>query len=157
MDNTALSAAHRVEEKGLAALFHLGCRSLRCQPQFFDALQAEVLGIKHDQRMVFVRQTQHFHRQVFKRKQQLRLVLQQQIRFGAAEFHNDVGIFNLGVGRSTFHKFVIDIDIDSVQQDVQKIADFVFVLFYWVFTSHVFRTNRIQTSLFLLLHIDDHL
>ncbi len=62
-----------------------------------------------------MRQPQHFHRQMFQSQKQFSFVLQQQIRFRAAEFYDDIWVLDFRIGRSTFHKLVIDIDINGVQ------------------------------------------
>lgn len=142
MDDAAFAAAHRAEEEGLETFLHARGGSLCREAQFFNAQQAIVVRIENDQRMIFMRQAEHLHGEVLESQQQLGLVGQQQVGFRTAEADYDIRIFNLGVGGSAFHKFVVDIDVDGVQQDVQKIADFVFVLFDWVFASHVFRTDR---------------
>jgi len=96
---------------------------------------------------------QHLHGEVLEGQQQLGLVLQQQVRLRTTEAHNDIGIFNFRIGRGALNEFIIDIDINRVEQNVEKVADFVFVLFDGVFTSHVFRTS----GLVFLLYIDDRL
>lgn len=118
VDDPPLSAGHRGKEKGLLALFDLCASRLSRQAQFFNPQQPEVVRIKHDQRMILVRQPQHLHRQMLQRQQQLCLVLQQQIRFRTTKRNYYVGVLNVRVGRCPFPKFVIDIDIDSVQHQV---------------------------------------
>ncbi len=89
-----------------------------------------------------MRQPQHFHRQMFQRQQEFSLVLQQQLGFRSAEFHHDIRVFNLRISGCPFNKFIVNIDVDRVEQDVQKVANLVFELFYWIFTRHGFRTGR---------------
>jgi hypothetical protein len=143
VDDSAFAAAHRAEEEGLKTFFDFRCGCLGCEAQFFNAQQAIVVGIEDDQRVVFMRKAEHLHGEVLESQEQFALIGQKEIRFRAAETHYDIRIFDLGIGGCTFHEFVVDIDVDGVQQDVQKIADFVFVLFDWVFASHVFRTDRV--------------
>jgi len=143
VDDAALAAAHRAEEEGLTDFLDTARSGLCGEAKFLNAQKAIVVRVKDDQRMVFVRQAQHFHREMFEGEQQFSLVGQQHVRFRTAEAHYDIGVLDLGVGGSAFHKFVVDVDLDGVQQDVEKVADFVFVLFDWVFASHVCRTDRV--------------
>jgi len=76
--NAPLSAAHWAKEKRHTRLLHLRASRLRGQSQFFNPQQTIIVGIKHNQRMIFMRQAQHFHRQVFQRQKQFTLVLQQE-------------------------------------------------------------------------------
>jgi hypothetical protein len=100
--------------------------------------------------MVFVRQPQHLHRQVFQREQQLSLVFEQAVGFGTAELYDDVGVFNLRIRRGAFVKLVVDVDIDAIQQHIQKIADLIFVIFDRVFARHCYRTRTVPGDPFPL-------
>lgn len=146
MDDAAFAAAHRAEEEGLACFLDASACSLRGEAEFFDAKQAVIVGIKDDERMVLMGQPQHFHGEVFEGQEEFGFVHQQEVGLRTAELHHDIRVLDFGIGRSAFHKFVIDVYVDGVEQDVQKIADFVFVLFDWVFTRHVFRTDRVLAS-----------
>lgn len=129
VNNAPFPAGHGAEKERLLRLLHAFASGLRAQPQFFDPQQTVIVGIEHDQRMVLMRQAQHFHRQVLQREQQFRLVFQEQFRLGTGKSNHDVGIFDFGVVGSPFLKLVINVDVDTVEQDVEEIPDFVFVLF----------------------------
>lgn len=118
MNDAAFTAAHRAEEERLATLLDLVASGLGGEAEFFDAEQAIVIGVEHDQGMVFVRQAQHFHGEVFESEQQFCFVQQQHVGFGATEADDDIGVFDLGVSRGAFDKFVVDIDVNGIQKDV---------------------------------------
>jgi hypothetical protein len=96
--------------------------------------------------MVFMRQAQHFHREVLQSQEQLRFVFQKQVRLWTAELHYNVRVFDFRVGGGAFLELVINVDVNAVQQYIQKVADFVFVLFDWIFARHVLRTGWFQYS-----------
>jgi hypothetical protein len=141
MDNAALAAGHGAEEKRLAGLLHFGAGSLGRQAELFDAEEAIVVRVENDEGVVFMRQPEHFHGEVLQGKEEFGFVFEEAIGFLAAELYNDVGVFDFGVGRSAFVEFIIDVDVDAVEEVVEKVADFVFVLIDGVFTSHVCRTR----------------
>lgn len=148
VDDAPLTAAHRAEEERHPAFLYFVRCGLSRQPQFFNSQETEVACIKDDQRMVFVRQSQHFHGQMLKSQQKFGFVLQKQFRFRAAELHHDIWIFDFRVGGCTFRKLIVDVDINGVQKDVQEVAYFVFVLFNWIFSRHVFRTGRFLAEIY---------
>jgi hypothetical protein len=141
VDDTAFTAAHGREKEGLAGLLDAIASGLGRKAQFFDAEQAIVEGVEDDQRMVFMRQAQHFHREVFEGQQQFSLVLEQEVGFGTTEANDNVRVFDFGIGGIAFHELVVDVDVDGIEKYVEKVPDLVFVLFDWVFTGHWFRTD----------------
>lgn len=118
MDDAALTAGHGAEEEGLPGFFHLGRRRLRGEAKFFDAEEAEIVGVENDEGVILMREAQHFHGEVLQGEEQFRFVLEEPVRLFAAEFHDDVGVFDFGVSGGAFVEFIVHVDVDAIEEIV---------------------------------------
>lgn len=141
VDDAALAAGHGAEEEGLAGFLDFRAGGLGREAEFLDAEEAIVVGVEDDEGVILMRETQHFHGEVLQGQEQFGFVFEEAIRLFAAEFYDDVGVFDFGVGGSAFVEFIVHVDVDAIEEIVEEVADFVFVLIDGVFTSHVCRTR----------------
>jgi hypothetical protein len=53
---------------------------------------------------------------VLKGEQQFSLVFEEPVGLFAAEFHDDVGVFNFGVSGGAFVEFIVHVDVDAIEE-----------------------------------------
>src|SRR5579885_296934 len=95
MQNAALAAIHRTEQKRHPGLSHFFGSGKRAQPELFYAHQAMIIRIKADQGVLVRRHAESFRGQLLQRQKQLRLVFEQQIDVRSGEFHQNVRRFEI--------------------------------------------------------------
>ncbi len=101
MQQPALAAIHGRKCVRNSALDDLVRGDLGLKPQFLGAQRLEVCGVKADQVVLALVETQHLRGDGLQRAQQLSIVLGDQRDIGSAEFHvNLAGLKAFGVARA---------------------------------------------------------
>lgn len=121
MDDAPFAAAHRVEVEGPVGAFDAFGRRDGAQAQLLNPERPVIVGVETQQGMVLGRHAQSFHGQKFERQQNFGLIRQQKIHFGAFEFHQQIGIFQIRMQVLAFQDFERQIQVHIIEDHFEKI------------------------------------
>jgi len=118
MQNATLTAVHRAEVEWLVRFPNTIRGSFRAHPQLLNTQHAMIVRIKAQSRVLIGRHAERFHRQMFKREQDLSLVTQEDLDVLPFESNNEIGILKVGMQSLSARDVVGQIKVGIVENHV---------------------------------------
>ncbi len=121
VDNAAFAAVHGVEAEGLGGTLYFFRGNSGAHAELRDAQHAEVIGIEGEPRMIVIRDPERLHREMLESEQDFSFIDQEEVDVGPFELHDNLGIFNLGVGGIALFDLVFDVEVGVVQDRIEEL------------------------------------